>query len=93
MAHVDRREYWIIFGALTALTALEVGIVYMPMAVGLLVSALIGLAVVKAALVGLFFMHLKHETPVLKATVLVPMLIPVLYAAVLVAEGAWRLLP
>jgi cytochrome c oxidase subunit IV len=92
-SHVNRKQYWIIWLYLLILTVVEVGIVYIPgIAKPLLVSALFALAIVKAAMVGLFYMHLKHETNVLKWTVAVPMASPVLYAAVLIAEAGWRLL-
>jgi caa(3)-type oxidase subunit IV len=58
-----------------------------------MVAALIGLAAVKAALVGLFFMHLRRETPVLKLTVAIPLATPAVYALVLIAEAAWRHAP
>jgi cytochrome c oxidase subunit 4 len=90
--HVNYKEYWAIFAALAILTGLEVGLVKVPLARGLMISGLIGLALVKAALVGLFYMHLKSETKWLKATVAVPMCLPALYAFVLIAEGAWRML-
>ena len=90
MAHVNRKQYWVIFVALAVLTLLEVGVVYTPIGWGLMVSALIGLAVSKAALVGLFYMHLKHETRVLKLTVAIPMATPALYAFVLIVEAGWR---
>jgi len=59
-SHINRKEYWMVFGALFALTILEVGVVYMGVPKTPLFLALSGLAVVKASLVGLFFMHLKH---------------------------------
>jgi cytochrome c oxidase subunit IV len=93
MAHVDRKEYVKIFAALAVLTALEVGVVYIPgIAKTLMVSALVLLALTKAALVGLFFMHLKHETKSLKMTVALPFVAPAVYAFVLITEAAWRLL-
>lgn len=94
MAHADhRREYIIIFVWLTVLTALEVGVVYVPgISKGLLISALVLMALAKAMLVALYYMHLNSETTWLKATVAIPMAIPVLYAAVLVAEASWRYL-
>ena len=55
--------------------------------------ALSGLALVKASCVGLFFMHLKYETKILRRSVAIPMSIPAFYALVLIAEGAWRRLP
>ena len=90
--HVNRKQYWIIWLYLLILTVVEVGLVYVPgIAKPLLVSALILLALVKATLVGLFFMHLNHETKWLKLTVAIPMSSPALYAVVLIAEAAWRL--
>jgi caa(3)-type oxidase subunit IV len=89
--HIDRKQYWVIFVVLGALTALEIGVVYMPISWGLMVSALVGLAVVKAATVGLFYMHLGHESMVLKMTVMVPMCMPGFYALILIMEAAWRL--
>lgn len=93
MAHVNRKEYALIFVALLVLTVLEVGVVYVPgIAKPLLVSALIAMALAKAGLVMMFFMHLKHETTVLKLTVLLPFCFPALYAVVLISEAAWRML-
>ena len=94
MAHVNRREYWIIFAALFVLTMLEVGVAYMKPLVGVVPVgiALCGMALTKAVLVGFYYMHLKHDTKILQLTVAVPMAIPALYAFVLIAEGAWRYL-
>src|SRR5688500_15694507 len=93
MAHVDRKQYMKIFGALVVLTALEVGIVYVPgIAKPLMALALIGMAVTKAAMVGIFFMHLGHETKTLKTTVFVPFIGLTVYALVLITEAGWRLI-
>ena len=93
MAHVDRKQYWLIFVVLGVLTALEVGVVYIPgIGKGLLISALVLLALVKASLVGFYYMHLNHETMELKLTVAIPMMIPMFYALVLIVEASWRLL-
>jgi len=93
MAHVNRKEYWTIFTVLTVLTLLEVGIVYLGIAKTPLFIALSGLALVKATCVGLFFMHLKYESRIMKLSVAIPMSIPAFYAVILIAEGAWRRLP
>jgi cytochrome c oxidase subunit 4 len=93
MAHINRKEYWKVFFALAFLTVLEVGVVYMGVPKTPLFLALSGLALVKASLVGLFFMHLKYETKILRRTVAIPMSIPAFYALILIAEGAWRRLP
>ncbi len=89
----SRRPYLLVFLALVVLTALELGVVYVPgISHGLLVSALILLALAKAGLVLMQFMHLGHETRALKLTVIVPFALPALYAFVLISEAGWRLL-
>ncbi len=50
------------------------------------------MALVKAVLVALFYMHLNHETKIIRWSVLVPLCFPPLYAVVLIAEAGWRLL-
>ncbi len=93
MAHVNRKEYWKIFAWLTALTVFEVGLVYVP-GIGkvAMVIGLFAMALVKATLVALFFMHLRHETRILRLNIAIPMAIPMFYALVLVAEALWRML-
>jgi cytochrome c oxidase subunit IV len=88
---VNRREYFVIFGVLTLLTVLEIGVAKLEISPTLRGTALIGLAVTKAAFVGLYYMHLKHETRILKLTVALPMAMPAVYALVLIADSAWRL--
>ena len=91
--HINRKEYMVIFGLLFVMTVLEVGVVFMPgISKPLLISALTMMAIVKAGLVGWFFMHLGHETPQIRNGVAGAMLIPFFYALILIAEAAWRLL-
>jgi cytochrome c oxidase subunit IV len=86
------REYMIIFAVLFVLTVLEVAVAQVPgISKGLMAIALIGLALTKAACVGLYYMHLKHETKILKLTVALPFAAPAVYALVLISEAAWRL--
>ena len=88
-----RKVYWKIFVWLFVLTILEVGIVYIPgLSKALLIVGLVGLAIVKAALVGFFYMHLNGETVGLRWTVAIPMALPGFYALVLIADAAWRYL-
>jgi cytochrome c oxidase subunit 4 len=87
----DIREYFVIFAVLFVLTVIEVGVTKVPgIARGLMILALMLLAVSKAAIVALFYMHLKHETKVLKLTVALPVAAPAVYALVLMSEAAWR---
>jgi len=90
----SRKAYLNVFVVLVALTIAEVGVVYVPgISRGLLVSALVLMAIAKAGLVLFFFMHLASETRALKLTVLVPFALPAVYALVLIGEAAWRILP
>ena len=93
MAHINRKEYFFVFIALTVLTAIEVGIVFVPgISNAAMIAALVGLAVAKALCVAWYFMHLNHETRYMRLSVLIPMSIPAVYALVLIAEAGWRLL-
>jgi caa(3)-type oxidase subunit IV len=84
------RQYLGIFLVLSVLTVLEVAVTYVPGHRMQVMAVLFTLALVKAACVALFFMHLKWETRVLRVSVAVPLALPVLYALVLITEGAWR---
>jgi caa(3)-type oxidase subunit IV len=84
------KEYLWIFVILAVLTLLEVVLAQIGINKALLGVALVGLALTKAAIVGLYYMHLKSETRVLKLTVALPLAAPTLYAVVLMAEAAWR---
>ncbi len=83
----DHKEpnYMGIFYLLTVLTALEIGVVFVPIAKLIIAIALIGLALVKATLVAMYFMHLKFEkrtlgiialTPLILCTLLIVSLLP-----------------
>jgi cytochrome c oxidase subunit 4 len=85
------KEYLVIFVILAVLTLLEVVLAQMGISKHLLALALVGLALTKAAIVALYYMHLKSETKVLKLTVAIPLAAPTLYAIVLMTEAAWRL--
>jgi len=80
----------VIFVILAVLTLLEVVLAQIGINKTLLGVALVGLALTKAAIVGLYYMHLKSETRILKLTVALPLAAPTLYAVVLMVEAAWR---
>jgi cytochrome c oxidase subunit 4 len=87
-----KKEIWTIFVILCALTLLELGVVYLHIAKGLMISALIGLALAKAYTVAMYYMHLKGETKVMKFMIYLPMMFPALYAVVLMLEAIVRLI-
>lgn len=84
------RQYVSIFVVLFVLTVLEVGVAYVHGHRQSVMAALFGLALVKAVCVALYFMHLKTESRVLRMLVAIPLMLPVLYALVLITEGIWR---
>jgi cytochrome c oxidase subunit 4 len=89
----NRKEYLVIFVALVVLTVLEVGLAQVPgISKPLMRLGLVGMALAKAGLVAMFYMHLKHETRVLRLTVAIPLATPALYAVILISEAAWRLI-
>jgi cytochrome c oxidase subunit 4 len=71
--------YHLIFSALVVFTAIEVAVSYLPE--GIKLPILLTLALAKAALVALFFMHLKYDSRlyafllVLGAFIVVPLVL------------------
>jgi cytochrome c oxidase subunit IV len=63
--HAARGTYWIIAVALAIITMLEVAVFYVPAIRGVIVPVLLALSAVKFALVAMFFMHLRYDSPVL----------------------------
>ena len=93
MAHVNRKEYWVIFVVLAVLTILEVGVAEIDIGKSLIISALFFLAIAKAAIVALFYMHLNHDTKIMKLSIALPLSIPAVYAVILIIDAQMRLLP
>ena len=86
-----KKEIWTVFVILCVLTLLELGVVKVGMAKGLMISALIGLALAKAYTVAMYYMHLKGETKIMKFMIYLPMVFPALYAVILMVEAIARL--
>jgi caa(3)-type oxidase subunit IV len=82
-----------VFGGLMVLLLVEVALAKTTgLGKGTVTVALLAMALAKAILIGFFFMHLKHETRVLRLIVLGPLAVPPVYALVLMADAAWRFL-
>jgi cytochrome c oxidase subunit 4 len=86
-------QYLVAFAVLCGLTLVELGVLR---SLGIprraAVVALVGIAVAKAALIALFYMHLRYETRILRLTVLGPLVAPGIYGLLLMADTAWRFL-
>jgi cytochrome c oxidase subunit 4 len=87
---IRRSTYFVVFGVLAVLTGAELALKFLALSRGWMISGLITLALAKALLVALFFMHLRYETRSLKLLVGLPMLLPVGFAVVLVLESIAR---
>jgi cytochrome c oxidase subunit 4 len=80
-------NYMAIFWWLAILTVVELAVVFMPLGkltIGVLLCAL---ALGKAAMVAMYFMHLKFETRSLGLIAITPLLIATLLVFVLLPDG------
>ena len=84
--------YMAIFGALIALTVIELAVAQLPKYVEgstrIMIVALVALALVKAALVGLFFMHLRFERKTFVILVSFPLVLAVILIIALLPDVA-----
>jgi caa(3)-type oxidase subunit IV len=71
LAH-EQRRYLQVFAWLAFLTALEIGVIYLPVSRVAIAVMLVVLAATKAALVALFYMHLSVEKRTLAYIALTP---------------------
>lgn len=71
-------NYLVVFGALAVLTLIELGLASTSLASTLQVPLLLGLALAKASLVALYYMHLRYEGPILRIVAAVPLLLIVI---------------
>src|SRR5438132_10988015 len=68
-------NYMAIFWYLAILTAIEIAVIYAPLPKVTIVVLLCGLALGKAALVAMYFMHLRFETRTLGLVAITPLLL------------------
>jgi len=59
------KTYFVIFGALMALTIITVGVSYVHLAIAFAVVVALVVATIKGSLVAMYFMHLLHERKVI----------------------------
>ncbi len=77
-------NYMAVFAGLAVLTAIEVGVAFVGFGRRATILILVGLAIWKATLVALYYMHLRFEPPRLIVMVLAPLpLAAILVLAVL----------
>jgi len=91
--HVKWTKYVIVAVVLAVITGLEITVAvghFLPQ--GLSTVILIGLTLSKAALVMLFYMHLKYETKWYSLVLVFPLfMVVVLFVIVLIAAANWNI--
>ena len=80
-------NYMAIFWYLAILTVIEIAVIYMPLAKFTIGVLLCALALSKAVLVAMCFMHLRFETRTLGMVAITPLLIATLLVLVLLPDG------
>jgi cytochrome c oxidase subunit 4 len=78
-----------IFLFLAALTAVELGIAFLPWPKMLLIALLIFLAIWKAVLVALYYMHLRYEPTRLRLLAIAPLPLAVILVVAVTREFRW----
>ncbi|HEX4991130.1 MAG TPA: cytochrome C oxidase subunit IV family protein [Candidatus Binatia bacterium] len=88
MTYTTHKEpnYIAVFWWLAALTILELGVIYMPVHRLAILILLVVLAITKAALVALYFMHLKFEPRTLGLVALSPFVLCVFLILMLMPD-------
>lgn len=84
--HTEHPKYMNIFWWLLGLTVAEVLVVIPDLPIAIKAILLIGMACSKAALVAIYFMHLKFERKTLAAIVLTPFIICVFLVIMLMPD-------
>ncbi len=89
MATSDHKHpnYMAIFWYLAVLTVLELVVIFLPIGKVTIGVMLCGLAVAKASLVAMYFMHLRFETRTLGLVAITPLAIATLLVFVLLPDG------
>jgi cytochrome c oxidase subunit 4 len=73
VARHEEPNYMGVFWWLLVLTIMEIAVIYAPLAKLVIALLLIGMALTKASLVALYYMHLKFETRTLGVIALTPL--------------------
>ena len=80
-------SYMTIFWYLAVLTVVEIAVIFLPISKTAIAVMLVSLASAKAALVALYFMHLRLEVKTLGYIALTPVLIGTLLVLVLLPDS------
>jgi cytochrome c oxidase subunit 4 len=87
MAEHKHPNYMAIFWWLAVLTVVEIGVVFLPFSKFINGTMLCALALAKATMVAMYFMHLKFETKTLGWIAVTPLAIATLLLFVIMPDG------
>jgi cytochrome c oxidase subunit 4 len=87
--HFAHPNYWLVFGGLAALTLVELGVAFLPWSRAVIVLALVALALWKALMVALYFMHLRFEKNRMRVFALAPLPLAVILVIAVLTEFVW----
>lgn len=87
--HVAHPNYWLVWALLAVLTLVELGVAFLPWARSVIVLTLVALAVWKALLVALYFMHLRFEKNRMRIFALAPLPLTVIIVIAVLTEFVW----
>lgn len=79
-------KYMVVFAALAVLTAIELGVAFLGFSEILTILVLLALAIWKAVLVALYYMHLRYEPKRLHVLVLAPLPLAIILVAAVLTE-------
>lgn len=87
-AHRAHPNYLMIWVWLAALMLLSVLAAYLPTSAVLVLAIILGLALVKAVLVALYYMHLRFESPLVWLVVIPPLVLAAILVVALLPDSA-----
>ncbi|MFN2399948.1 MAG: cytochrome C oxidase subunit IV family protein [Gemmatimonadaceae bacterium] len=87
--HKSHPNYIGVFIALAVLTAIELGVAFLPWPKTVLILLLIFLAVWKAVMVALYYMHLRFEPNRLRILAIAPLPLAVILVTAVITEYRW----
>jgi len=87
--HFAHPNYWLVWAALAVLTLVELGVAFLPWSRAMIVLILVALAVWKAVLVALYFMHLRFEKNRMRIFALAPLPLTVIIVIAVMTEFVW----
>ena len=82
-------NYWAVWVYLLVLTVVELGVAFLPWSKQVLLLALLAMAIWKALLVALFFMHLKWEGNRMRVFAIAPLPLTVIIVIAVLTEYVW----